>query len=159
MNYDPEAFFALVEEMRKCQIEYFQTRNLSVLNRSKSVERKVDAMIKDKNSGQKNIFDHGKKAEKLLFVEYFSIMRQYANGDYFTFKNGLYKVDLSKAKQYPKLEFITGCMPGEEPGNQFYELMFYYVPEEDKINWISSKATGDERKLAESLFLKQNNKS
>lgn len=39
------AFYRLVKNMREAQREYFKTRNVGVLMRSKQLERKVDAWI------------------------------------------------------------------------------------------------------------------
>lgn len=41
-----EEFINLVRDMRKAQKEYFKTRDYLVLNRSKILERQVDAAIK-----------------------------------------------------------------------------------------------------------------
>lgn len=38
-------FFDLVSQMREKQKEYFRTRSASVLNESKTLERRVDAEI------------------------------------------------------------------------------------------------------------------
>lgn len=38
-------FFSLVAEMRKAQKEYFKTRNQTVLQQSKALEKQVDAEI------------------------------------------------------------------------------------------------------------------
>ena len=38
-------FIELVREMRNAQIEYFKTRDKSVLLKSKELERKVDAFL------------------------------------------------------------------------------------------------------------------
>ena len=41
-----EEFVRLVEEMRQTQKLYFRTRDANVLNKSRELERKVDAAIK-----------------------------------------------------------------------------------------------------------------
>ena len=41
-----EAFVRLVDEMRQTQKLYFRTHDANVLNKSKELERKVDAAIK-----------------------------------------------------------------------------------------------------------------
>ena len=42
-------FFDLVSQMRQAQKEYFKTRNTSILQQSKSLERQVDAEIERVN--------------------------------------------------------------------------------------------------------------
>jgi hypothetical protein len=45
-------FIALVSEMRAAQRAYFRTRSKDALNRSKELERKVDAEINSYNTQQ-----------------------------------------------------------------------------------------------------------
>lgn len=49
-------FIALVLEMRAAQKEYFKTRSKDVLNRSKELERKVDAELQNINDKQQTLF-------------------------------------------------------------------------------------------------------
>ncbi len=41
----PKEFFDKVSELREAQKEYFKTRNSAALNRSKALEREIDAEI------------------------------------------------------------------------------------------------------------------
>ena len=45
-------FVSLVSEMRQAQKEYFRTRSTSALQRSKQLEKKVDAAIRQAQSPQ-----------------------------------------------------------------------------------------------------------
>ena len=49
-------FMALVEKMRKAQVEFFKTRDRDVLHESKRLERQVDEEIRKFNSPQGNLF-------------------------------------------------------------------------------------------------------
>jgi hypothetical protein len=49
-------FIELVREMRNAQKEYFKTRSKDVLNRSKELERKVDAELQSINNTQQTLF-------------------------------------------------------------------------------------------------------
>lgn len=49
-------FIELVREMRAAQKEYFKTRSKDVLNRSKELERKVDAELQSINNTQQTLF-------------------------------------------------------------------------------------------------------
>lgn len=49
-------FIELVREMRAAQKEYFRTRSKDVLNRSKELERKVDAELQSINNTQQTLF-------------------------------------------------------------------------------------------------------
>lgn len=42
-------FIELVREMRNAQKEYFKTRDKNILQKSKELERKVDALLQQKN--------------------------------------------------------------------------------------------------------------
>jgi hypothetical protein len=48
-------FIELVREMRNAQKEYFKTRSKDVLNRSKELERKVDAELQSINNTQQTL--------------------------------------------------------------------------------------------------------
>ena len=49
-------FMQLVREMRKAQKEYFRTRSKDLLNRSKQLERMVDAELQSINDKQTSLF-------------------------------------------------------------------------------------------------------
>jgi hypothetical protein len=49
-------FIELVREMRNAQKEYFKTRTKDALNRSKELERKVDAELQSINNTQQTLF-------------------------------------------------------------------------------------------------------
>lgn len=49
-------FIALVSEMRAAQRAYFRTRSNDALNRSKELERKVDAKLQSINNTQQILF-------------------------------------------------------------------------------------------------------
>jgi hypothetical protein len=49
-------FMQLVRDMRAAQKEYFRTRSKDVLNRSKELERKVDAELQSINNTQQTLF-------------------------------------------------------------------------------------------------------
>ena len=49
-------FIELVRQMRAAQKEYFKTRSKDVLNRSKELERKVDAELQSINNTQQTLF-------------------------------------------------------------------------------------------------------
>jgi hypothetical protein len=49
-------FIELVRQMRSAQKEYFRTRSKDVLNRSKELERKVDAELQSINNTQQTLF-------------------------------------------------------------------------------------------------------
>ena len=49
-------FIELVREMRAAQKEYFSKRSKDVLNRSKELERKVDAELQSINNTQQSLF-------------------------------------------------------------------------------------------------------
>jgi len=50
-----EKFILLVEQMRDAQVKYFQTRDKTVLARSKSLERQVDKAIEELKSLQQKL--------------------------------------------------------------------------------------------------------
>lgn len=49
-------FIELVREMRNAQKEYFSKRSKDALNRSKELERKVDAELQSINNTQQTLF-------------------------------------------------------------------------------------------------------
>ena len=49
-------FIELVREMRNAQKEYFKKRTKDALNRSKELERKVDAELQSINNTQQKLF-------------------------------------------------------------------------------------------------------
>jgi hypothetical protein len=49
-------FIELVRQMRTAQKEYFKTRTKDALNRSKELERKVDAELQSINDTQQTLF-------------------------------------------------------------------------------------------------------
>lgn len=51
-----QEFYALVQDMRNAQKEYFRTRSKDVLNLSKELERKVDAELQSINDKQTSLF-------------------------------------------------------------------------------------------------------
>jgi hypothetical protein len=50
-GYDDDSFFALVVQMRAAQRRYFRTRHQGDLEYSKRLEREVDRIIEDRESG------------------------------------------------------------------------------------------------------------
>jgi hypothetical protein len=57
MNY--QAFRSLVTQMRWAQKEYFRTRDTSMLEQSKSLERQVDKELRE--TGQGKLFEEDAK--------------------------------------------------------------------------------------------------
>ena len=53
-------FIELVRQMREAQKEYFHTRDRQVLQRSKALEKRVDALIAEYNDKPKSLFDNEK---------------------------------------------------------------------------------------------------
>lgn len=49
-------FVIKVKELRKAQKKYFQTRNYNDLNKAKTLEKEVDAMINEFENPQKSLF-------------------------------------------------------------------------------------------------------
>lgn len=49
-------FMQLVRDMRNAQKEYFRTRSKDLLNRSKELERMVDAELQSINDKQTSLF-------------------------------------------------------------------------------------------------------
>lgn len=50
-------FIELVRQMREAQKEYFRTRDKQVLQRSKALEKRVDAFIAEYDNKPKGLFD------------------------------------------------------------------------------------------------------
>lgn len=48
-----------VRAMREAQKEYFRTRDVNVLRRSKALEKRVDALLAEYDNPQKDLFDNG----------------------------------------------------------------------------------------------------
>lgn len=53
---DLKEFAGLVKQMRSKQKEYFETRNLGVLEQSKAWERRIDSEVERILSPQKELF-------------------------------------------------------------------------------------------------------
>lgn len=51
-------FIELVRQMREAQKEYFRTRDKQVLQRSKALEKRVDAFIAEYDNKPKGLFDN-----------------------------------------------------------------------------------------------------
>lgn len=51
-------FITTVKAMREAQKEYFRTRDRQVLQRSKALEKRVDALIAEYNDKPKGLFDN-----------------------------------------------------------------------------------------------------
>ena len=45
--------------MREAQKEYFRTRDVNVLRRSKALEKRVDTLLAEYDNPQKDLFDNG----------------------------------------------------------------------------------------------------
>ena len=50
-------FITTVKAMREAQKEYFRTRDRQVLQRSKALEKRVDALIAEYDNKPKSLFD------------------------------------------------------------------------------------------------------
>ena len=61
-----EEFYNNVKRMRELQIKYFRTRNIIVLQKVKTFEKKVDDYIKE-NIYKKNIIEKQKEEINELF--------------------------------------------------------------------------------------------
>lgn len=48
-----------VRAMREAQKEYFRTRDVNVLRRSKALEKRVDTLLAEYDNPQKDLFDNG----------------------------------------------------------------------------------------------------
>lgn len=51
-------FITTVKAMREAQKEYFRTRDRQVLQRSKALEKRVDALIAEYDNKPKGLFDN-----------------------------------------------------------------------------------------------------
>ena len=51
-------FITTVKDMREAQKEYFRTRDRQVLQRSKALEKRVDAFIAEYDNKPKGLFDN-----------------------------------------------------------------------------------------------------
>lgn len=54
-----EQIISTVKAMREAQREYYRTRDINVLRRSKALEKRVDTLIAEYENPQKNLFDNG----------------------------------------------------------------------------------------------------
>ena len=54
-----EQIISAVRAMREAQKEYFRTRDVNVLRRSKALEKRVDTLLAEYDNPQKDLFDNG----------------------------------------------------------------------------------------------------
>lgn len=54
-----EQIISAVRAMREAQKEYFRTRDINVLRRSKALEKRVDTLIAEYDNPQKDLFEKG----------------------------------------------------------------------------------------------------
>lgn len=54
-----EQIISAVRAMREAQKEYFKTRDINVLRRSKALEKRVDTLLVEYDNPQKDLFDNG----------------------------------------------------------------------------------------------------
>lgn len=54
-----QQIISAVRAMREAQKEYFRTRDVNVLRRSKALEKRVDALLAEYDNPQKDLFDNG----------------------------------------------------------------------------------------------------
>ena len=54
-----EQIISSVRAMREAQKEYFRTRDINVLRRSKALEKRVDTLLAEYDNPQKDLFDNG----------------------------------------------------------------------------------------------------
>lgn len=54
-----EQIISAVRAMREAQKEYFKTRDINVLRRSKALEKRVDTLLAEYDNPQKDLFDNG----------------------------------------------------------------------------------------------------
>jgi hypothetical protein len=54
-----EQIISAVRAMREAQKEYFRTRDINVLRRSKALEKRVDTLLAEYDNPQKDLFDNG----------------------------------------------------------------------------------------------------
>jgi hypothetical protein len=54
-----EQIISAVRAMREVQKEYFRTRDINVLRRSKALEKRVDTLLAEYDNPQKDLFENG----------------------------------------------------------------------------------------------------
>lgn len=54
-----QQIISAVRAMREAQKEYFRTRDVNVLRRSKALEKRVDTLLAEYDNPQKYLFDNG----------------------------------------------------------------------------------------------------
>ncbi len=54
-----QQIISAVRAMREAQKEYFRTRDVNVLRRSKALEKRVDVLLAEYDNPQKDLFDNG----------------------------------------------------------------------------------------------------
>ena len=54
-----QQIISAVRAMREAQKEYFRTRDINVLRRSKALEKRVDTLLAEYDNPQKDLFDNG----------------------------------------------------------------------------------------------------
>lgn len=54
-----QQIISAVRAMREAQKEYFRTRDVNVLRRSKALEKRVDTLLAEYDNPQKELFDNG----------------------------------------------------------------------------------------------------
>lgn len=54
-----EQIISAVRDMREAQKEYFRTRDVNILRRSKALEKRVDALLAEYDNPQKDLFEKG----------------------------------------------------------------------------------------------------
>ena len=54
-----QQIISAVRAMRDAQKEYFRTRDVNVLRRSKALEKRVDTLLAEYDNPQKDLFDNG----------------------------------------------------------------------------------------------------
>lgn len=54
-----QQIISAVRAMREAQKEYFSTRDVNVLRRSKALEKRVDTLLAEYDNPQKDLFDNG----------------------------------------------------------------------------------------------------
>ena len=52
-----DKFISAVKAMREAQKDYFATRDINVLRRSKALEKRVDDLLAEYNNQQKDLFE------------------------------------------------------------------------------------------------------
>ena len=54
-----QQIISAVRAMREAQKEYFRTRDVNVLRRSKALEKRVDTLLAEYDNPQKDLFNNG----------------------------------------------------------------------------------------------------